>query len=331
MVLIPTFLDLMGDGKDNDDKAISSALDFLAAAKAADPQRHKDDPFVPFLADVEQEVFLSDEEEEEDEEEWQDWWKKTKHLPVCSTEEWVYNRQNPIEVAKWADKIAAKMLSVLWRWWIVRHDNSRFDGTPLALFKIMLQPGKHLKLGAQALAEKFAQYGCCTHQVQEITRHALQDAAAAVDESNGSYIEEFAGCAAIAYSVKLEEDVEKMRLKGVKSKKTYLQKGGNQEEHAAEEEVAMMAVSPPPPDLKRTQPIPIPSSRHLHRAPEALDFSHLQEEEEEEEEPMEQLWVCTLGEDGLTCSNCIKLLRRTYKSGAEMRGKSCVPLKKGLE
>ena len=54
MVLIPTFLDLMGDGKDNDDKAISSALDFLAAAKAADPQRHKDDPFVPFLADVEQ-------------------------------------------------------------------------------------------------------------------------------------------------------------------------------------------------------------------------------------------------------------------------------------
>ena len=300
MVLIPTFLDLMGDGKDNDDKAISSALDFLAAAKAADPQRHKDDPFVPFLADVEQEVFLSDEEEEEDEEEWQDWWKKTKHLPVCSTEEWVYNRQNPIEVAKWADKIAAKMLSVLWRWWIVRHDNSRFDGTPLALFEIMLQPGKYLKLGAQALAEKFAQYGCCTHQVQEITRHALQDAAAAVAD-------------AAAW------------------KKTYLQKGGNQEEHAAEEEVAMMAVSPPPPDLKRTQPIPIPSSRHLHRAPEALDFSHLQEEEEEEEEPMEQLWVCTLGEDGLTCSNCIKLLRRTYKSGAEMRGKSCVPLKKGLE
>ena len=37
------------------------------------------------------------------------------------------------------------------------------------------------------------------------------------DESNGSYIEEFAGCAAKAYSLKLEEDVEKMRLKGVKS------------------------------------------------------------------------------------------------------------------
>ena len=100
-------------------------------------------------------------------------------LELCTEVDWERNRDNPIEVAKWVEKIATAILSTLRNWW-AEDDYPQ----PLALFEILMECGgyKHLKLTAQELARTFAQSGRLALKVKDLVTKILQPVASALDD-----------------------------------------------------------------------------------------------------------------------------------------------------
>ena len=90
-------------------------------------------------------------------------------LTLCSVSDWSCNRTNPIEVDKWAEKIATGLLSILVNWWTD-------DDRPLYIFKFLMMSGgeKLLKLRAQELAQEFAQTSCLTFDLKDLVDRILQ-------------------------------------------------------------------------------------------------------------------------------------------------------------
>ena len=102
-------------------------------------------------------------------------------LELCTKADWGRNRDNPIEVAKWVEKIATAILSALRNWWIEEDDGGP---QPLILFELLMECGgyKRLKLTAQELARTFAQSGRLEFKIKDLVTKILQPVASTLDD-----------------------------------------------------------------------------------------------------------------------------------------------------